>query len=112
MTRLTGFSKNTCNSVNSLEYSPSPKKEEKPITGFSTTPINISNQEEATNPTQEELNMIRNIHQHGPNYPTSGRIQMVGDKNQAYEFSPQVLVCADVTAMNLSFHETPHEQTF
>ena len=33
-----------------------------------------------------------------------------------YEFSPQVLVCSDVTAMNLSFRESPktgnHGRTF
>ena len=47
VTRLTGFSKNTNNSVNSLEYSASPKKEtENPVTGFDTSPINISNQED------------------------------------------------------------------
>ena len=76
VTRLTGFSKNTCNSVNSLEYSPSPKKEnEKPVTGFRTSPINISNQEDG-NLAASDLNLLKNM-RHGPSYSGSANISVV-----------------------------------
>ena len=99
MNRLTGrHSKNTSNS---LEYSPSPRRDTSKITpGESPKPIiRIKSQQNNDNgavnhqvfkyggATQEEhLEILRN--------------------SQGFEFSPEVLVCDGAATMNLSLNET------
>jgi len=101
--RFTNFSKNTCNSANSLEYSPSPKRDSYKVTpGEQASPIpDVPNEAR-----REGLPVpLETVPVSEPAMALSSNISQIMVQTSGYDYSPQVLVCGDVTAMNLSFQD-------